>query len=230
MMENLTTFFTVRHNEVDDLRKAYYVEPISANIEMLLMMTINKLQRLDRINLYRAFASVNATRVIAGLSYKSLGHARLAEGITLTLKLMIKSQLGTLFHWKPRGEQVANSMDLDDSDSVVFPPNTAIIDEGRLWSVMPNHLYVPKVSNQVGFVSLCQVGAVLYGFQFTVTNNHDSGIINKDIEECLSTISRQLDGLRPKENWRFVFITPPGCEVEKSLEGVTLYSAHLEIE
>ena len=103
-------------------------------------------------------------------------------------------------------------MNLDDSDSVVFPPNTAIIDEGRLWSVMPTYLYVPKASNQVGFDSFCQLGAVLYGFQFTVTNNHDSDI-KKGIEECLSAVSGQLDGLPPKENWWFVFITPRGCEV-----------------
>ena len=39
-------------------------------------------------------------------------------------------------------------------------------------------------------------------------------------------------------NWQFMFITPPGCEVEvkaspeveKSLEGVIMYSADLKIE
>jgi hypothetical protein len=47
-----------------------------------------------------------------------------------------------------------------------------------------------------------------------------------------------MDILPSKTDWRFVFITPPGCEVdvkatsevENFLEGVKLYSAHLEIE
>jgi hypothetical protein len=56
------------------------------------------------------------------------------------------------------------------------------------------------------------------------------------IEE--ESLSRLLNILPPKANWRFVFITPSGCEVDvkgtsavgKFLEGVTLYSAHLEIK
>jgi hypothetical protein len=66
-----------------------------------------------------------------------------------------------------------------------------------------------------------------------VANNHD---IKKRIVGSLSGLL--LNILPPKTNWRFVFITPPGCEVgvaatsdvEHFLEGVTLYSAHLEIE
>ena len=80
-----------------------------------------------------------------------------------------------------------------------------------------------------------------------MANNYD---IKKGIEESLSSL---VNILPPKTNWRgtstlqlggvmntnlFVFITPPGCDVdveadseaEKFLGGATLYSAHLKIE
>ena len=37
------------------------------------MTAISKLQRLEQIDLYHAFASVNSMEVIAGLVYESLG-------------------------------------------------------------------------------------------------------------------------------------------------------------
>jgi len=123
-------------------------------------------------------------------------------------------------------------MDLDDSGMpVIFPPNTAIIYEGRLMSVEPNHLHVQQARNQVALDSFLKLGQILYIFQFTSANKHD---VNKRKEEFLSEL---LNILPPKTDWRLVFITPPGCEidvkgtsaVEKFLEGVTLYSAHLEI-
>jgi hypothetical protein len=175
-------------------------------------------------------------RAVTGVVYESLGHTHLLDGFTLTLRSMVKlslSQQQRHLHWKSQGEeQVSNSMDLDDSGmSVIFLPSTAIIYEGRLTSVEPNHLHAPKVRNQVALVSLLKVSQILYIFQFAVANNHD---INNCMQESLSGL---LNILPPKANWRFVFITP-GCEVdvkgtsvvEKFLEGVTLYSAHLEIK
>jgi hypothetical protein len=231
-----SAIFMIRRNEVDDFEGGAYIEPISANVELQLVMAIDALQRLDRISLYRTFAPVNAARVVVGLLFKSLGHARLAEGITLTLKPMIRSKERTPFHLKSPREQAANPiMDLDESDPempVVFPRNTAIIYKGRLPSVQRNHLYISRPSNQVAFDSFFQLGAILYLFQFTTSNSHG---IRDGIEESLSG---QPNILPPKENWRFVFITPPGCEVndkatsavEELLEGVRLYSAHLKVE
>jgi hypothetical protein len=100
-----------------------------------------------------------------------------------------------------------------------------------LTSVEPNHLLVPKARNQVELDSFFILGQFLYLFQFTVANNHD---IKKRIEEPLPGL---LNILPPKMNWRFVSITPPGCEVdvkatsevEQFLEGMTLHSAHLKI-
>jgi hypothetical protein len=80
---HLHTLFIVRCYEVDDLERVY-LEPISANVEMQLKTTINKLQILEQIDLYHAFASINSTKAVAGLVYESLGHMRLQEGITLT--------------------------------------------------------------------------------------------------------------------------------------------------
>ncbi|KAF8503491.1 hypothetical protein F5888DRAFT_1887108 [Russula emetica] len=202
--------------KIEDLGEVY-LEPISANIEMQLMDTIDNLKRLQRIDLYHAFASLDATKTVAGLVYKSLGHTLLREGITLTLKPMVQSFQRKLFHWNSRSrEQASNSVHLDDSEPVSFPPNISFIYEGGLTSVEPNRLYVPKSRNQF----------------LTVAKSHD---IKKGIKESLSGI---LNILPPKANWRFVFITPPDCEVdvnansevERFLEGVTLYLAHLKIE
>jgi hypothetical protein len=56
--------FIVRRLEVDDLRRAY-IEPISTNVEMQLMSAINELQRLEKIDLYRAFVSIDGTKGVA---------------------------------------------------------------------------------------------------------------------------------------------------------------------
>jgi hypothetical protein len=229
--------FIMRRYEVDDLRRAY-IEPVSAKVEMQLMTTINGLQRLERIDLYHTFASLNATKAVASLVYESLGHTRIREGITLAIKSLIKlspNQEQNLFHWKCQSEEWAsNSMDQGDSETLVrFPPETEITyEEDKLRSVEANHLHVPKARNQVALDSFFKLGAFLYILQFVVAKNHD---IEKGIEESLSRLQNILP---PKANWRFVFIAPPGCEVdikatsevEKFLEGVTLYSAHLEIE
>jgi hypothetical protein len=234
--EEKDTIFIIKRDEVDDIEGAH-LEPISAIVKMQLMMVINAIQLLERINLYHAFASLPETRVVASLLYESLGYTRLQEGIPLTLKPMIKlspSQRQRHFHWKSQGEeQASKSMDLDDSGvSVIFPPNTAIIYEGELVSVEPNHLHVQVARNQVALDSFLKLGQILYIFQFTSANEHE---IDRRKEEFLSEL---LNILPPKTNWRFVFITPPGCDidvkatsaVEKFLEGVTLYSAHLKFK
>ena len=196
------------------------------------MMVIHKLQRLEQIDLYHTFASINSTKAVAGVLYKSLGHLHVQEGITLTLKLAIKRKERELFHWKSRREDAAsNSMDLDSLEPVFCLHNTGFVYE-ELRSVEPNRLHAPKARNQVALDSFFILGYFLYIFQFTVANNHE---IKKGIEESLS---RLVNILPPNHFWRFVFITPPGCEVdvkatsevEKFLEGVTLYSAHLKIE
>ena len=120
---DLHTVFIIRRYGVDNLARAY-LEPRSANVEIQLMTAINKLQRLEQIDLYyHAFASVNSTKAVAGLVYESLGHARLQEGITLTLKPAIKRKERKYFHWKFQREDLAqdlasNSMDPDGPEPV----------------------------------------------------------------------------------------------------------------
>jgi hypothetical protein len=113
-----------------------------------------------------------------------------------------------------------------------FPPNAATIYKGSLASVSPNCLHVPEARNQAALDSLFQFDEIFYIFQFIVSMGHD---IKESIQYTLSGL---LNTLPPKTNWRFAFITPPDCEVdvnaipgvETFLEGVTLYSAHLEIK
>jgi hypothetical protein len=222
------TVFTVRRYDVDNLTRAY-LEPRSAQVEILLMAAIDKLQRLQQVELYHTFASVNSTKALAGMVYESVGHLRLQEGITLSLKPTRKKKERTYFHWKSQREGPA-SMDVDGPEPVYFPPNIGIVYE-ELTSIESNRLYVPKARNQAALDSFFQLGQFLYLFQFTVANNHDI----KDIEKSLSPL---VDILPPKRNWRFVFVTPPGCEVdikatpevENFLQGVTLYLAHLKVE
>jgi hypothetical protein len=225
------TIFMVRRNNVDNLRKAH-LEPISATVEMQIMSTLNELQQLRRIELYKTFASVDSTRIIAGLAYESLGHARLQEGITLTLKPMTKRRARKHFHWKFQGNQnVPNSMDVDSEISVSFPTNVPQTYEGELTSVEANRLYVPRARNEVALDSLFKLDGILYIFQLTVASSHD-------IKIGIKKLSGILNILPPMTNWRFVFITPPGwevdvkatSEVEAFLEDVKVYLAHLEVE
>ncbi|KAF8489067.1 hypothetical protein F5888DRAFT_1872903 [Russula emetica] len=62
------TIFIIRRNEVDDLEEAY-LEPISANVKMQLMIAIDTMQQSKRIDMYHAFASVTAARAVASLVY-----------------------------------------------------------------------------------------------------------------------------------------------------------------
>jgi hypothetical protein len=64
--------FVIRRKEVEDLERAY-IEPISANVEMKLRATTNKLQPLEKIELYHTFVSINSTKVIAGHVFESPG-------------------------------------------------------------------------------------------------------------------------------------------------------------
>jgi hypothetical protein len=213
--------FMVRRNKVDDLQEAY-VEPVSPYIETLLMKTIDTLQRLERIALYHTFASVNSTRVLAGLIFESLGHMRFVEGVELSLRSMTRKKARKLVHWKQGN--------VDDSHSIDFPPNPSIVFEVWPTSIEPNYLYLPRANNHVAFDSFFLLGTTLYFFQFTISDSHD---ISDGIKDYLSG---QLRILPPKENWRYVFITPPGCEVDvksssetdEFLEGVDVYLAHLE--
>jgi hypothetical protein len=170
------------------------------------MTSIDSMELFDRIVLYRTFTSVSEARAMAGLLYESLCHARIREGVTLTLKPMERTMEQTFFHWKSREGQGANSMDVDDL-TVVFPRNT------------------------VAFDSFFLLGGILYSFQFPVSSSHEVKIGMKDL------LSR-APNIPPKNNWRFVFITPPGCEVnakatpevKEFLDGVGVYLAHLEVE
>ena len=228
--------FIVRRNEVDDLERAH-IEPISANVELQLITMLNKLQHIERIELYHAFASVSPTRAVAGLMYEALAHTLLQKGVTLALERMEESFKQTRYHWKTQSEeQASNSIDQDDSPprtSIRFPCTPAIIYKGDLTSIEPDRLYIPEARNQASIDSFCKLAEFFYIIQLTVSHKHD---IKRAIEYSLPT--NLMDLLPPKKYWRFVFISPPGCEVDihatpavkESLGGVSLYSTHLSIE
>ncbi len=191
------TLFIVQRNKVENLEVGY-LAPISANVETLLMMTIDTLERRERINLYRSFASVPPTRAVAGLLYESLGHLRLREGIELKLKRMKnEGKPRTYFHWKTQGVE-------ETGISVTFPANPVVIYEDTPGSIEPNRLYVPRARNQVAFDSFFVLDQTLYIFQLTVANEHD---IKEGIKDYLFGLLRMLP---PETSWRFVFITPGG--------------------
>jgi hypothetical protein len=170
---------------------------------------------------------------MAGLAFESLCHSILQEGYELTLRPMQKTFAPTLFHWNAQGEeQTSNSMDLDSSQITVdIPSNTAIVYTGMQTQVQPNRLYVPRARNQRALDSFFLLDENLYIFQMTISNTHD-------IKRQIETFFTGQPNIPPKTSWRFVFITPPGSDVdvkgtpgvEHFLEGVTLYSAHIEVE
>ena len=189
--------FIVRRNKVEDLQAAY-LAPISANVKARLMVTIDTLQRLEQINLYRNFASVPPTRAVAGLLYESLGHRRLQDGIELKLKPMRKEgKPRTYSHWKTGGVE-------QTEESVTFPAHTAVIYGGMQESIELNCLYVPKARNQVAFDSFFVLDRTLYFFQLTVANDHD---IKEGIKDYLFGLLKVLPRVT---NWQFVFINPGG--------------------
>jgi hypothetical protein len=221
--------FLVKRAHIDVLFEAY-IEPMSEYVESLLMGTIDRLEQFERIALYRTFTFLNMTRAIGGLLFESLGHLRLTEGVTLTLKPMEGKKKKTLFHWE---SHEANSMDLDDSDLTVYFPRSTSIPypyESEPKPVKRGRLYIPRTTNQVAFDSFIILSTTLYIFQFTVASSHE-------IKIGLKSLSRQPN-IPAKENWIFIFVIPPGSqidanatlEVKQFLEGVRVYSAHLDVE
>jgi hypothetical protein len=219
------SIFLIRRPEIDDVLRSC-LAPISATVEIKMMAAINRMQRLDRINLYLRLKSVPASRVVAGMLYESLGHTRLCEGIILPLKRMTRRKEGELFHWK---HETPTSNSMSDNILIHIPANEAIIYEPRMTSVQRYHLHVPKARNQPGFDSFF-LGDFLYIFQLTRAETHN-------IKPCIVEFFDGLENLPPKAHWRFVLITPPDCHVNVNapsvvatfLEDVRLYSAHLEI-
>jgi len=220
------TLFVIRRSKVEDLEIGY-LAPISANVETHLMISINRLQHLERVNLYRNFASVPSIRAVAGLLYESLGHLRLQEGIELNLKRMRKEgKLRTYFHWKTEGVEQTGI-------SVTFPANRVVIYGDMPASIEPNCLYVPKARNQVALDSFFRLDPTLYIFQLTVANYHD---IKEGMKDYLFGLLRMLPSVT---NWKIVFITPGGDlkvkakdtpKVNKFLSELELYTADLEFE
>ncbi len=226
--------FIVRRNKVENLEDAY-LAPISTDAEMRIMTTIDTLQCLQQVDLYCNLASVPMARGLAGITYESLCHTRLQEGVGLKLKPMIKrGKLRTYLHWRSQAvEQTSSSMVVDDSgDCVTFPANNAIVYEGAPTSIEANRLYVPKARNQVALDSFFKLGQTLYIFQLTMANEHSIK------EGVVDTLFGLRNILPPGANWRFLFITPGGEldvkakatseKVEVFLEKLELYSADLE--
>jgi hypothetical protein len=222
------SIFLVKRNDLDDLSGAY-IKPISADVSRRLTRRINRLQWLERIDLYHSFASVNESRAMAGLVYESLGHAILQEGTRLIFKPMVRTYARKLYHWKAPGEEQTTNPDSSEI-TVDFPSNTAIVYRGAGTPIRSKRLYVPKARNQPAIDSFFLFKKKLFIFQLTVANTHD---IKRGIE---GFFAGRVD-IPPKTDWRFVFITP-GSEVtvkatpdvKNFLEEVTLYLAHLEIE
>ena len=230
------SIFTVKRYDIHDLVSAY-IAPTTANVEMKIMNVIDSMQRFDQIDLYHRFAFADWTRVLAGLLYESLGYSRVEGGIALTLNPMGKDKRRTHFHWKVgSGQQATQASTLAGVDNSVTPisisANTACTYE-VLQSVDPNRLYVPSARNQPGFDSFIILDGFLYLFQFTMSDEHG---VKPRMVGLLRKLMK-IPAFPEMAKWRFVFITPTDCdvtvvmpsEVDTFLEGVSLYSAYLDI-
>ena len=216
--------FLVRRDDLDELKIAS-IGPITANVRMEITTVLDKMRRLDQIDLYHHLASYNASRKVAGLVYESVCHTLLQEGAELRLWPMFKYLMQRNFHW----ETQVNAMDQDEL-AVNFPQNSAFTYGDDQTSVERGRLHVPKASNKFTNDSFFLLGETLYILQFTMASRHD---IKKTMEVSFSNL---LNSFPPKTNWRFVFVVPPGHNVnasatptmEESLRGVALYLAHLD--
>jgi hypothetical protein len=224
----------LRDMKVDNALKYAYssVEPITLAVEVAIQNRLWQEKQIDQFKFYSFLASVERTRQMAGLVFKSIGHSRLQERITLDLFPMMKGESGgsessDQGQWhsthRRKSMQPEFSIDIQPARVIAYPGPS-------LETIEPGAYYILESENQ-NVNSFIMVDDIFYLFRFStqIASTHpiEPGI--------LSFLSQE--SLPPKTEWRFVFVVPPKTKIscpqlrdehaEELLNGMSLFSAVL---
>jgi hypothetical protein len=124
--------------------------------------------------------------------------------------------------------EASRQLALEQRILLEIKPTTIIGYQGQAPSVIKSDvLYVPQFANYAGLDSFILVRGLLLILQFTMNERHD-------IKATLIRLLENCSGIPPTENWRSVFVVPPGgtlkCPQSRSIEmhKLQLYSAVID--
>jgi hypothetical protein len=195
----------------------YTVEPITSHIRRLLESRLIRAMQDERSRVNELFETVQGSKQIANVAFKSMVQLKLQGDVALTLVPMVKhpSTSGAKPHWRSQFVDKSEPMSTEDSGSVGaiaanrplsirFKPNETIeYRPSELGSVQTDAFYLPG-SHQPAVDSFIVHHGVLYMFQITIARHgFDGGVTGFVFQESLQKI---LQGTE----WYFIFVIPPG--------------------
>ena len=210
------SIFLVRREELPPSHERYLqrytIEPITAQISQKFKYKLIEATQEQRLDIYETFEPVRQGRRLARLAFEMIGHRRFQKEVELTLIPMAKdpNPRRGLTVWQSQFLGESEPMGSVGAIPISFKPQDITQYQWPGPNVVGSSIYyVPESSNQVAFDSFVVDDRVLYIFQFTIATSHQirAGIMDFLSQQSLRTT---LQG----EEWRFIFIIPPGHMVE----------------
>ena len=224
----------------DDVHSAHIVAPITEAIKSRLAGQLRRLSRNQQIELDNLFARVPQTRKMSGTLFEAIGQDVLPEGLSITLLPMIrltrKPNAKTCPRWysshtslSSKTLEAKRQQAQRRSQAIQIPPTTTReFKANEVLSLAEHVFYVPISDNQEAPDTLLLINGILYIFQFTVGKEYT---IKPGFVEFL----RKCRHVPPMEEWKFVFVIPPGSmliypEPNSQLRNFNPYSAELDVQ
>jgi len=224
----------------DDVHSAHIVAPITEAIKTRLAGQLRHLSRKQKIELYNLFARVPQTRKISGTLFEAIGQDVLPEGLNITLLPMVrltrKPNAKTRPHWYSSHTSLSNKIleakrqqaELRSQMIQIPRITTREFKTNEVLFLAEHVFYVPRSDNQEALDAFLLVNGVIYIFQFTVGKEHT-------IKPGFVEFFQKCHHVPPMEEWKFVFVIPPGLtltcpEPNSQLRSLIPYSAELDVQ
>jgi hypothetical protein len=232
----------IKRMDRDNVHSARLVSPITESIKSRLARRLRIASRNQQIDLYDLFSKSPQTMTMCGTLFETIGLRVVSEGLSITLLPMVRLPPKPNSKTRPRWYtshisltneilEAARQQALRRSQTIQFPATT--IQEfkaGDVLSLLERVFYVPVSEIQEALDAFLLLNGILYILQFTVGRNHS-------IKPGFVDFLRKCQNIPPLEEWKFVFLIPPGltllCPEPKSqlpgLCNLNPYSAELDL-
>lgn len=226
----------------DNVWSAHAIAPITESIKSRLARQLRIVSRNQQIDLYDLFSKSPQTRRMCGTLFEAIGLCVVPEGLSITLLPMVRLPRKPNAKTRPRwytshvsltnkNLEAARKQALRRSQTIQFPATTTQeFKSDDVLSLRERVFYVPVSENQEALDAFLLLNGILYILQFIFGQNHS---IKPGFVEFL----QKCQHVPPLEEWKFVFLIPPGltllCPEPKSqllsLCNLNPYSAELDL-
>jgi hypothetical protein len=225
--------------ERDDVHSGRVVAPITLSIKSKLARRFRIVSRNQQIDLYNSFSKSPETRPMCGTLFEAIGLCVVPEGLSMLPMVWLppKPDTKTQPSWQTSHVSLTNEtleaarqQALHRSQTIQFPATTTQeFKANDALSLLDGVFYVPVSETQEPLDAFILLNGILYILQFTVGQKHS---IKPGFVEFLQKCQHP-----PLEEWKFVFLIPPGltllCPEPKSqlptLCNLNPYSAELDL-